>query len=516
MEKSRSKNVIRNIKTGLVVQILIKLMAFVVRTVFIQMLNSEYLGVNGLFTNVLTILSFAELGIGTAIIFSLYKPVANDDIEEIKSLMKLYQKSYSIIGISVFLLGLCVIPFMNVLIKEVPNIKENIIFIYILFLINTSISYFFTYKRSIISAYQQESIINKIDSFFYLFKTFAEIIFLILTKNYIIYLLIEILATFLGNVVISMKANKMFPYLKEKNVKGIDKKEKKTIFSNVKSLVIYKFGGIIMNGTDNILISSLINVTMVGLCSNYILIINSIRGIISSVLNGITASIGNLNAVADREKKEKILYQLTFANFLIYNFCAIAFIVLLNPFIKIWLGNNFLLNISISIALAFSFFIEGLRNPGYTFRVTMGLFEKGKITPYIGAIANIILSIILCKAFGVVGIFIGTAIAQLMSYSWMDPYIIYKYELKSSVFKYFKKYLVYIFIFIIETVLCLWLTNFISNNGIINFIFKGIIVVVVPNIINILLFYKTEEFKELMNKFIYPLVKNKIKINIIK
>lgn len=506
MEKSRSKNVIRNVKTGLIVQVINKLMAFVVRTVFIQMLNSEYLGVNGLFTNILTILSFAELGIGTAIIFSLYKPVANENVEKIKSLMKLYQKSYNVIGISVFLLGLCVIPFMDILIKEVPNIKENIIFIYILFLINTSISYFFTYKRSIISAYQQESMINKIDSFFYLAKSVAEIILLVLTRNYIVYLIIEILATILGNIVISIKADKMFPYLKEKNVKKIDPKEKKTIFSNVKSLVIYKFGGIIMNGTDNILISSLINVSMVGLCSNYILVINSIRGILSSASNGITASIGNLNAVADKVKKEKIFYQLTFVNFLIYNFCAIAFVILLNPFIKIWLGDDYLLNISIPIALAFSFFIEGLRNPGYTYRVTMGLFEKGKTTPYIGAIANIILSIIFCELWGVVGIFIGTSIAQLMSYSWMDPYIIYKYELKTSVFKYFKKFTVYIIVFIIEAILCLWITSFIRDTGIISFILKGIIVTIVPNIINILLFYRSEEFKALMSKFIYPLI----------
>lgn len=498
MEKSRSKNVIRNVKTGAIVQIIIKLMAFVVRTVFIQMLNSEYLGVNGLFTNILTILSFAELGIGTAIIFSMYKPVANEEIEKIKSLMKLYQKSYNIIGISVFLLGLCVIPFMDILIKDVPNIKENIVFIYILFLINTSISYFFTYKKSIISAYQQESIINKIDSIFYLAKSVAEIIFLVLTKNYIVYLLIEILATMLGNIVIAIKADKMFPYLKEKNVQKIDKNEKKKIFSNVKSLVIYKFGGIIMNGTDNILISAMVNVSTVGLCSNYTMIISSIRGIISSVLNGITASIGNLNAVADRVKKEKIFYQLTFVNFLIYNFCSIAFIVLLNPFIKIWLGDEFLLSLPISIALSMSFFIEGLRNPGYTYRVTMGLFEKGKITPYLGAIVNIVLSILLCKLWGVVGIFIATSIAQLVSYSWIDPYLIYKYEFKTSVFKYFKKYIIYMLVFILETVLCLWITNYIVDNGILNFILKGIIVAVVPNIINVLLFYRTEEFKALM------------------
>ena len=192
MGKSRTENAVKNVKTGFIVQLVNKLMAFVVRTIFIKCLNSDYLGVNGLFTNVLTILSFAELGIGTAIIFSMYKPVANDDKEKIKSYMNLYKKSYNIIGILVFVLGLLVIPFMKFIIKDAPDINENLILIYLLFLINTASSYFFTYKKSIIIAHQKQSVINNIDSVFYIVKSIFEIIFLVLTKNYIIYLSIQI------------------------------------------------------------------------------------------------------------------------------------------------------------------------------------------------------------------------------------------------------------------------------------------------------------------------------------
>ena len=311
-EESRTKNSILNISTGAIVQIINKLMAFAVRTVFIEMLNSEYLGVNGLFTNILSILSFAELGIGTAIIFNMYKPVAEDDIPKIKSLMYLYKKSYNVIGIVIFLLGLCVIPFMGIIVKDTPNIEENIILIYVLFLINTSMSYFFTYKKSIISAHQKEIVINKIDSIFYICKSIVEIIFLVLFRNYIVYLIIGILATFTENMVLAYKANKMYPYLKEKDAKELDKKEKKGIMQNVKSLVIYKIGGVIMNGTDNILISSMINVTTVGYCSNYTLIINAVTSIVTSALNGLTASVGNLNAVGEKKRKEEIFYLITF------------------------------------------------------------------------------------------------------------------------------------------------------------------------------------------------------------
>lgn len=511
MEESRMKHSMRNVKTGAIVQLVNKLMAFVVRSFFIKMLNTEYLGVNGLFTNVLTILSFAELGIGTAIIFNMYKPVAENDKEKIKSLMKLYQKSYNTIGIIVFVLGLCVIPFMNIIVKDAPNIKENLIFIYLLFLFNTASSYFFTYKKSIIYAHQKQSIIDNIDSIFYLTKSVLEIIFLILTKNFIVYLVIQIMGTFLENIIIARKADKLYPYLKDKDVKKLSKKESKSIFENVKSLVIYKFGGVIMNGTDNILISSLVNVSTVGLCSNYTLIINSVKTIIFSALNGVTASVGNLNAVGEPKQKEKVFYQITFVNYIVYSFCAIAFMVLLNPFIKLWLGQDYVLGIAVSISLAVSFFVEGLRNPGYTYRTTLGLFQKARSTPYIGAITNIILSILLCKLFGVAGIFIATAIAQLVSYSWIDPYLIHKYEFKTPVSKYFKKYLGYAVVFTISILISLGLSSLIKIDGIIGFVIKVIIACVVPNVINLVVFRNVEEFKELKVKIVEPILKTVLK-----
>ena len=509
MEESRTKNTIRNVKTGAIVQLVNKLMAFVVRTVFIKCLNSEYLGVNGLFTNILTILSFAELGIGTAIIFNMYKPIAEDDKEKIKSLMKLYKKSYNSIGVIVFVLGLLVIPFMGVIVKDAPNIKENLIIIYIMFLVNTSASYFFTYKKSIISAHQKQSVIDNIDSIFYFVKSVIEIVILLLTKNFILYLTVQILSTICENIILSIKADKMYPYLKSKDVKSLDKKESKNIFDNVKSLIVYKFGGVIMTGTDNVLISMLVNVGTVGYCANYTMIIQSIKSIISSALNGVTASVGNLNAVGDAKQKEKVFYVITFANYLVYSFTALAFIVLLNPFIKIWLGENYVLGIEVAIALSVSYFIEGLRTPGYTYRTTLGLFQKGKITPYIGAVTNIICSVLLCKWFGVAGIFMATSIAQLVSYSWIDPYLIHKYEFKTPVSKYFKKFIMYIIIFAIEVLICLELSKLITVGGIQGLIINGVMVCIVPNLINLLVFYKTSEFKELVSKL--PVVNKIIK-----
>lgn len=506
MEESRTKNSINNIKTGAIVQIINKLMVFAVRTVFIKMLNTDYLGVNGLFTNVLAILSFAELGIGTAIIFNMYKPVAEKNQEKIKSLMQLYKKSYNLIGIIVFVLGLFVIPFMDVVIKEKPNINENLILIYIMFLFNTAASYFFTYKKSIISAHQKQSVINNVDSIFYFIKSIVEIIFLLLTRNFIIYLSIEILSTIIENIILSKIADNMYPYLRDKKIKPLSKEESNNIFKNVKSLIIYKFGGVIMNSTDNILISSLVNVSTVGFCSNYIMIINSIKSIITSALNGITASVGNLNVVGNSKQKEIVFYQITFANYIVYSFCAIAFIVLLNPFMKIWLGEKYILGIDVSVALALSFFIEGLRNAGYTYRTTLGLFQRGRLTPYIGATVNIVFSIILCKLCRVSGIFFATCIAQLVSYSWIDPYLIHKYEFKTPVSKYFKRYGIYSIVFTVSACITLLVSQLITIEGIIGLILKAIVVCIIPNLINLLVYYRTEEFKELKIKILDQII----------
>ena len=507
MGKSRTENSIKNAKTGLIVQLVNRIMAFVVRTVFIKCLNTEYLGVHGLFTNILTILSFAELGIGTAIIFNMYKPVAEEDTEKIKSLMQLYKKCYNIIGTVILILGLLVIPFMKYIVTDIPNIKENIYFIYILILLNTSVSYFFTYKKSIITAHQKQSVINKIDTIFYIARSILEIIFLIITHNFIIYLLIQIIGTIIENIILARKADKMYPYLKEKNIQKLDKKESKNIFDNVKSLIIYQFGSVIMNGTDNILVSALINVNTVGLCSNYNMIINAIKSIVQTMFNGVTASVGNLNAIGNSEQKEKVFYQLTFLDYVIYSFCAVAFIVLLNPFIELWLGEEYLLGLSVAIALSVSFFIDGMRQPGFTYRTTLGLFNKSKATPYIGAITNIILSILLCKLFGVVGIFIATSIAQLVSYSWIDPYLIHKYEFKTPISKYFKKYIVYCIVFFVEVALSLFLSKLIDVNLIVNFIYMCLIAILVPNIINLIVFRKTEEFSSLKDRLITPILK---------
>ena len=500
MAESRMKNSIKNFRYGAFTQILSTVFSFISRTVFIKILGEQYLGINGLFTNILTVLSFAELGIGNAIIFSMYKPIAIDDTEKVNALMNLYKKCYRIIGVVVLLVGVAITPFINLFIKDPPNIPESLYFIYLLYVINTALSYFFTYKKSIISAHQKEYIINGYRMFFIVFKNIVQIAFLVVTHNFIVYLILQIICTFLENLSLSIKANKMYPYIETNNYQEISKEEKGTIFKNVKSLIMYKFGSVILNGTSNIVISKMIGVVIVGFYSNYLMIVQAVSNVVGNALNGITASIGNLNATANEKVKEKTFYELFFISVWIFGFCSIALLTLLNPFIELWIGNNYLLEYNAVIAIVLQFYINGVQFTGYTYRTTAGLFVKGKWAPIIAAIINIILSILLGYVWGITGILLATSIARLATTTWVDAFLVHKYEFKTLWTKFIRKYIGYASIIIINYLICELIISNIGSGGIVNFILKAIIVTVVSNIIFILAFLRKEEFKNTLSR----------------
>lgn len=506
-QSSRVKNTTINSITAAVSKILIFVIQFICRTIFIKVLSTEYLGVNGLFTNILTMLSFAELGIGNAIIFKLYKPIADNDKEKIKTYMNFYKRAYITIGIIVLVIGLCIVPFLDYIINDAPNIKENITLIYMLFLLNSSISYFFTYKKSIIIANQKEYVTTIINFLVVLVQNVVQIIILLLTKNYILYLLIQIAATLLDNIIASVKANRMYPFLRDKEYNKIEKKEEKNIFKDVKSLMLYKIGYILSNGTDNIIISAFVGVSAVGLLSNYTTITKAITSFLTAFFNGFTASVGNLNTTEENNKKESIFYQIMLLSFIIFGFVAIESTILINNLIEIWLGPEYLLAFSVCFALGFDLFVDGMRIVNYTFRNTMGLFKKGRLIPLISSISNIILSLILVKICGIFGVLIATGITRLFITTMYDPYLLHKYKFNSSCKRYYLTYLYYLIIFFLDLTICMFIVSKISITGILGFIIKGITIAIVTVVMFILLVNRMKEFKDLVK-----LLKNRILI----
>lgn len=507
----RTKKSIKNIAFVIGGQLINALITFVSRTIFIYVLGSDYLGINGLFTNILSILSLTELGLGSAIIYSMYKPLAENDEYKISALMNLYSKTYRIIGVIVAILGLSLIPFLDIIISDKPNVS-NLTFIYVLFLLDSVLSYYFSYKRSIIIA-DQKNYLNTINQqVFNIVKFIGQVIILIISKNYILYLLIQIISNFLSNIFISIKANKIYPYLKVNKDACLDQKEKRLIFRNVKAMMSHKVGGVVVNNTDNILISSFVGVHWVGLYSNYVLISGMINSILYQIFTVLTASVGNLNVTESKEKSKQIFYITLFVNFWIYSLCSICLWILFNPFITLWVGEKYIMTNNIVFIIVLNFFIAGMRQTTIMYNTTLGLFWNDRFKPWFEAGINIVASIIFLKLFGMAGVFLGTFISTILTSFWVDPYILYKYGFNGGLLKYFKKYLVYFIVTIISGGITTYVCSIIVGQTIRALMLKLGVCLIIPNLINLIIFFNTEEFRYLYLNIIGPIL-NKLKSN---
>lgn len=494
---SRTSNVIRNTWIGIISQSLILILSFISRTVFIKMLGNDYLSVNGLYSNIINTLSFVELGFGTALIYILYKPVAENDIKKTQSIIKFYQHCYSMIGLVMFILGLCVIPFMGYIIKEPPQISENLNIIYVLFLFSTCVSYFFAHKSAIINANQQNYIVTLTNQITKAVQTLIQVALLLLTRNYIMYLVIQIIMTILNNIIISIIANKKYSYIKEKNIEPIDEQDKKNVINKVKALITYRLGPAILNGTDNLILSSCIGMTTVGIYSNYYLITNYIASFLNQISYSMETSIGNLNAIGEPEQKEKVFYKIFYICFIIYGIVCILLMSSVNDFIRIWIGKEYLFNKNIVFSIVLYIYINGVQFPCYSYRTTSGLFDKNKIVPLVEVILNIVISITLAKCIGVAGVFLGTSISKLLTFFWTDPKLLYKYLFKNNdMLKYFKKYAYYMFLTLAIGTIISYTSYLLPVNNYLTWAIRTGIQALVGIMLFCLFTFKTFEYKE--------------------
>ena len=493
----RTKNSINNIITGVVGQLIITITGFITRTVFIKMLGATYLGVSGLFSNILTVLSFAELGIGQAIIFSLYKPIAENDEEKICSLMKLYAKVYKVLFLIVLTLGLALLPFLPYIIKDINSIP-NLRIIYVMYVINSATTYLFSYRGTFVTACQKNYVINIVSFGCNILMALVQIVSLLKFKNYLLYLGIQILFGILQNIFTYIYSSIKFPFLLSKNVKPLEKKELNKIVENVKALILYKIGTISLNSTDNIIISSFVGVVSVGLYSNYLLLQTSVTAFLSTIFNNLTASIGNLNAKESNEKKNFMFNVINLTTFWFYSVCSICLFICMTTFIHICVGDEYVLPMSVSLIIAINTYISGMLFAPFNYRQTMGIFVQGKWRPIISAIINIVVSIIFAKLWGLPGVLWGTAIARLTTNVWFDPYLVFKSGLNTSPVNYYIDYLKKGIQVMFIGVICWWITNFIPNINFGYLFLKAIISFSISFAMVLLLYFKSEEFKYLI------------------
>ena len=494
---SRTKNSIRNIIFTIAGFVITTLLQLVNRKVFILFLSSEYLGLNGLFSNILSMLSLSEMGIGTAIIFALYKPIAEKDTERIKSLMALYKKLYTCIGCFVLLAGAVLTPFLHLMIKEIPDIPYIHLY-YLMFVIDSGMSYFYTYKRSLIICNQDNYISTTTTMLASAGTRIVQLVVLLLTHNYFLFLLVQILFTRLENVVISKIADRQYPFLKDKDYQILSREEKVSIRNNVLAMMAHKIGMVIVNATDNLIISKILGLATLGVYSNYVLLTQTIEGLISKVFSSVTASIGNLVAEMPKDEIERTFKRILFLNYWIIDFCTVCLICLIQPFIYLWLGNDYQLSMLTVAVIVVVFYVNGMRKTVLEFRNAAGLFWADRYKALVEAIVNLVVSIPLTYAMGVAGVKLGTLISLLSVAFWVEGRILYKYLLNKSVSVYLLRNIMYALITGIQCCFTYWLCSMVKDLSIPYFILRMIICIVVPNVLMFATFWKTDEFAYVM------------------
>lgn len=508
----RSTNSVKNAITAVISNIVTILIGIVSQAIFIKILGTEYLGINGLFTNIVSMLGIVELGIGSAIIYNLYEPVAKKDKDKINSLMDFYKKSYRLIAIIVFVIGLAIIPFLNSIVCEV-SVDINIQFIYSLFIIDVVASYLLTYKRSILYANQKTYITNIVHIGYLIIMNVLQIFILMLFKSYIAYLVIKIVCRVVENIIITIIANKRYPYVKENNAEKIDEKTKEDIVIKVKGLIFHKVGSFAVLGTDNIIISKFLGVVTVGLYSNYNTIIQAVSNLFLQIFDSLTASVGNLLIEKDAEKSYQIYKNMLMANSVLFTFAATEIICLIEPFIKVWIGEQYILPWTVLVVLVANFYIQGMRKTCLVFKMAAGVFHEDRFYPIIEAIINIVVSIILVKLIGLSGVFVGTIVSALPVILISHPKYVYKPLFKKSYCSYIKENLYYYIIAFFTVLISVIAVNNISvGNPTGNLIVNGIVSFAIFVVIQYTFFHKKEEYSYLENMLKNVVIKIKGKI----
>lgn len=506
----RSENSIKSIITSSVSNVLTMLMGFVARAVFIRTLGNEYLGINGLFTNILSMLAIAEMGFGSAIIVNLYKPVAKNQTEKIKSLIDFYKKIYRIIAVVVTILGIAIIPFLGSIVGNV-NISINIYLIFLLYLADTVFSYLLTYKRSILYANQKKYLIDLVHIGYVVLLNISQIIYLFVAKDFIGYLVIKIAFRVIENVVITIIANRRYPYMKDKDIKPINKRLKASIFIRVKGLIFHKIGYFLVLGSDNIIISMLPNlgIIQVGLYSNYNMIITAIALLLGQCFSALTSSVGNLLVENNSEKTFSIYKSTLLANAWMYTFSAISIFMLSKPFINIWLGNEYVLSNVIVFVLVVNFYINGMRQTYNTFKEAAGIFYQDRFVPLIESVVNIVVSVVLGYFMGLAGVFIGTIASNMVLFVFSFPKFVYKKILHGNIIDYLKENGQYALLFAISfAITYLICSNIPLDNNWLKLIVYAVICLLIPNTVYLIVKRKSPEFTYYTN--LLSNIKNKI------
>lgn len=499
----RTKNATRNIIFGVILKAYQIIVPFLMRTAMIYLMGVQYLGLNSLFTSILQVLNLAELGVGSAMIYSMYKPIAEDDNATICALMKLYKTYYRIIGLVIAVIGCALTPFIPKLISgDVPD-NLNIYLLYLLNLGATVLSYWlYAYKNCILQAHQRVDIVSKVSLVTSTIQYALQLLVLWLFKDYYLYVIVLLSTQALTNIATAMCADRIYPQFKPKG--QIATEEKKAINNRIKDLFTSKIGGIIYDSADTIVISSFLGLTALAIYQNYFYILNAITGLITVVFSACTAGIGNSIVVETKGKNYKDLNKFTFIICWGAGFCAVCLLCLYQPFMELWVGKDLMLSSSAVICFVVYFFVRQLNSLFNTYKDASGMWHEDRFRPLVAALTNLALNLILVQFIGLYGILISTVLAIVcVGMPWLLHNLFTVSFEKKYLVGYLKNLLYYCFIILISCTITYFICTKVNAGLITTLVIRGAICVVLPNLIYLFAYYKRIEFTDsllLVNK----------------
>lgn len=492
-EKSRTVNTIRNFSFSMASYILNMLLSFVTRTIFIHYLAKEYLGVNGLFSNILSLLSLAELGAGGAFVSLLYKPIAQKKTDDICLVMASFRKAYRIIAVTIGVIGFSLTPFLDSIVGE--NNIEELPLIYVLYICNSIVGYLCASEKALIKADQKAYIVTKCSQVAVIIQYTLQALFLVLTHNYVIYLLIQIACAIGGNLYIAYRARRMYPYLREKPGK-LPAEMKEDIIKKIKGGFCTHFGYIIASGTDSIVISHYLGLTVLGIYSNYLMVLGIIEKFVLMVFEAARASASNFVVSKDQDENYQFFKKMNFFIMVLLGFICTNLTVLFNPFIKFWIGDEFVMEFSLVFLAVTVFFIgwHGIKLPISLFREATGLYYRDRYFALMEGIANVCISIALVRKWGLYGVLLGTVISSFIT-TFSGVYLIFRYIFQKPIHLYFADMAKYILIEVVIGAVCMAVCRLFHVANLIQFIFCTVVCVAVSGGLYFIAFARTKEFK---------------------
>lgn len=455
-------------------------------------------------------MSIVELGFGSAVIYNLYKPLADNDFASVKSLMCFYKKVYRFVALAIFAIGLVLMPVIPLIVGKI-TVDTNLYVIFGLFVTNTVASYLLTYKRSILYADQKNYSITIIHTILYLIATVLQICLLKWIGNYIVYLAVQIAFTILENLVISIYADYKYTYIRKlSDALPLSESVIQDITTKVKGLIFHQIGGAMVLGTDNIIIAMTKNlgVVTVGYYNNYLLIINNLGTLIGKIFESVTASVGNLLVGDDEEKAYKVYKSALLINALIANIVCVSILCTIDDFIIFWLGKEAMLPFTVIIVLVINFYIQIMKRTCGVFKNAAGIFYEDRYVPIIEAVINLISSIAFVKVFGLAGVCLGTITSSLVHYFYSFPKYIYNLVFKKNWKEYFFDYFWYVISFVVTAIAALYVCTFINFDvAILNFIVKVIVSSFCTLLLFCAFFSRNDEFRYWINIFSKKILK---------